>query len=141
MFLIISLIIGAFAMSVTHAPPVDSVTLTLQTRGVHKSILITAQQTNVDVNGTIRHYPTSVTQWQAIQKALDQVDLSGLSSLPVNVSKSAVDAALSAHIQVVSRAQTYESAYYDHPDPPTKLVPLVQAMLACIPAAAQADFR
>ena len=133
-------------MSTLLIPPADSerivsVGLTLQTRGVYKSILVTPQQTQVEVNGQQRQRPTSPAQWQAILKALQDVKLAGLSSLPTDVSRSAVDAALSARVRVITDTQTYESATYDHPHPPAKLVSLVKAILASAPPAMQGDFR
>ncbi len=125
----------------TDAERIVSVEMTLQTRGVYKSIQVTPQQTQVEVNGQQRQRPTSPGQWQAVLKALQGVNLTGLSSLPVDVSRSAVDAALSARVRVTTATQTYESATYDHPHPPTGLVPLVKAIIATAPAATQADFR
>ncbi len=133
------LLVGMLSMASSN--PVDSVSLTLQTRGVHKLIRITARQTQTDVNGVVNHYATPISQWQVILKALDKVDLSGLSSLPVDVSKSSVDAALSAHVQISSGGRTYESVHYDHPHPPTKLVSLVRAIVGSLPPDSQPDFK
>ncbi len=135
----IFLLVGTLSMASSDS--VDSVSLTLQTRGVHKLIRITARQTQTDVNGVVNQYPTPVSQWQVILKALDQVDLSGLSSLPADASKSSVDAALSAHVQISSAGRTYESVRYDHPNPPIKLAPLVRSIIGSLPPAAQSDFN
>lgn len=129
-------------MAAIPAPePVVAVELTLQTRGVHKSILVNAQQTQVDINGQRRQQPTPPSQWQAVLKALQGVELANLSSLPVDVSRSAVDAALSAHVRITTAAQTYESPTYDHPNAPAPLVPLIKAVVASAPAVTRSEFR
>ena len=129
-------------MAFAPAPePVVSVELTLQTRGVHKSIIVTAKQTQVDINGQPRQQPTPPNQWQAILKTLKDVNLEGISTLPTDVSRSSVDAALSARVRITTATQTYESATYDHPNPPAALVPLVKALVTCTPSGARAEFR
>jgi hypothetical protein len=129
-------------MAMTYAPePVVSVELTLQTRGVHKSIIVTAKQTVVEINDQRRQQPTPVNQWKAIKKSLQGVNLEGLPSLPTDVSRSSVDAALSARVRVTTTTQTYESATYDHPNPPAVLVPLVKALVASAPSGARPEFR
>jgi hypothetical protein len=129
-------------MALTSSPkPVVSVELTLQTRGFYKSIIVTAQQTMVDINGQRRQQPTPANQWQAILKTLQGVHLEDLSSLPTDVSRSSVDAALSARVRIKTAAQTYESATYDHPNPPAVLVPLVKALVASAPSGARSEFR
>ena len=129
-------------MALTYAPePVVSVELTLQTRGVHKSIIVTAKQTVVEINDQRRQQPTPATHWQAIIKSLQGVNLEGLPSLPTDVSRSSVDAALSARVRVTTTTQTYESATYDHPNPPAVLVPLVKALVASAPSGARSEFR
>ncbi|MDB5242574.1 MAG: hypothetical protein JWP57_3199 [Spirosoma sp.] len=129
-------------MALTYAPQrVVSVELTLQTRGVYKSILVTAKQTEVDINGQHRQQPTPPGQWQTIIKSLQGVNLEELSSLPTDVSRSSVDAALSARVHIKTATQTYESVTYDHPNPPAKLVPLVKALVACAPSTSRAQFR
>ena len=123
------------------AERIVSVELTLQTRGVYKSILVTPKQTQVEVNGKQQKRPTPSAQWQAILKALQGVNLRGLSSLPVDVSRTAVDSALSARLRVATTTQTYESAPYDHPNPPAGLVSLIRTIVAVAPPASRAEFR
>ena len=128
-------------MAATTAPePVVSVELVLQTRGVYKSIHVTARQTQVNINDQQQQQPTSPSRWQAILQSLRGVNLTGLSSLPADVSRSSVDAALSARVRVTTATQTYESTTYDHPNAPTVLMPLIKAIVATAPATARTEF-
>lgn len=128
-------------MTATTAPePVVSVELVLQTRGVYKSIHVTARQTQVNINDQQQQQPTSPSQWQTILQSLRGVNLTGLSSLPADVSRSSVDAALSARVRVTTATQTYESTTYDHPNAPTVLMPLIRAIVATAPATARTEF-
>ena len=129
-------------MTATTAPePVVSVELVLQTRGVYKSIHVTARQTQVDINGQQQQQPTPSSRWQAILQALRGVNLAGLSSVTGDVSRSSVDAALSARVRITTATKTYESATYDHPNAPAVLMPLVKAIVATAPATARTEFR
>lgn len=131
-----------FSSLMTQAPdPIVSVELTLQTRGVHKSIRVTRQQTDVDINGRHRQQATRPAQWQALLNALRGVDLSSIASLPTDVSRSAVDAALSARVRVATATHTYESVTYDHPTPPARLTPAVRALIGSAPKSTQTEFR
>lgn len=135
------LLMIAGVLTTLQADSIQSVELSLRTRGVNRSIVITAQQTQIDINGQRRQQATSPKQWQAILKALETVKLTEMPSLPTDVSRSAVDAALAAHVTVRTTGQTYESATYDHPNPPAPLAPLVKTMVSILPAASRSAFQ
>lgn len=129
-------------MTLTTAPePVQSVELSLRTRGVQKVILVTPKQTQVDINGKRTQQATKPAHWKVIMTTLKRIDLTKMASLPADVSRSSVDAALMAHVSVVTANQTYESVTYDHPNAPTALAPLVKAIIDSTPAATRAEFR
>lgn len=134
------LLFGLWATSFVD-DPVLSVELTLQTRGTRKSISVNARQTRVDINGNVRQTATPPKQWSAILTALKKINLTDLSSLQTTTSRSAVDAALSARIQVTTTSQTYESAPYDHPHPPQEVTALVDAIIGSAPSASRNEFR
>lgn len=138
---LLTLLLTALLTLTTAREPVHSVELTLQTRGVHKSIRVTPQQTLIDVNGRQQQQVTTPARWKSILTALKNVELAQMASLPADVSRSSVDAALMAHVSVTTASQTYESVTYDHPSTPTVLAPLVKAIIGSTPAATQTEFR
>jgi hypothetical protein len=141
MILTIFLMLASALVIPQPADSVQSVELTLQTRGVYRSILVTPRTTRVDVNGKQHQQPTKPSQWKAILKALEGLPLADPPSLPTDVSRSAVDAALSARVRVTTPSQTVESVTYDHPNPPSRMAPLVKAIIATLPAANREAFQ
>lgn len=137
---ILLILLGLLAAT-AFEEPVLSVELTLQTRGVRKSITVDPKQTRIDLNGQSRQVPTAPKQWRAILSALKGITLADLPSLKSTSSRASVDAALSARIRVTTATQTYESAPYDHPNPPASLAALVQAIRGSVPADSRASFR
>lgn len=141
MISLLTLLISALMTLTTAHEPVQSVELTLQTRGVHKSIRVTPKQTLIDVNGKQQQQATTPARWKSILAALKPVELAQMASLPADVSRSSVDAALMAHVSVTTASQTYESVTYDHPSAPKALAPLVKAIIGSAPTASQTQFR
>jgi ABC-type antimicrobial peptide transport system ATPase subunit len=137
----ITLIIWLLWALTVPKPIVRSVSLTMQTRGVRKEIRVDARQMHVTLNDRVVTRPTSARHWQQLTALLNRMNLATLPTLPVSTHRQATDAALAAQLVVVTAGKTYESAAYDHPNPPPAMHPLVTALIDGVPAGMRAEFR
>ncbi len=136
-----TLLLGAFLWMLAPKPNIRAVSLTLQTRGVHKEIRVDARQMRITLNDRVATVPTPAPYWKQITGLLGSMSLPGLATLPASKSRQAVDAALAGQIQVVTSDRTFESVSYDHPNAPTALVPLVNALINKVPVGIRAEFK
>ncbi len=118
-----------------------SVQLTFQTRGSQKSITVDARQTEIVINGERQRVPTTPTQWANVEKAVKALNLNRLASLKAPSNRSHADAAFAAQVLVTTARTTYESATFDHPNPPRELVALVKALVDAAPKATREEFQ
>ena len=73
-------------------------------------------------------YTITDEQWKAIQKSIDNIDLNSIKDLKAPSTKSHTDAALIASIKIKNDDKTYESATFDHGNPPEKLKKLIDIL-------------
>jgi hypothetical protein len=128
-------------LTTTPRPVVQSVSLTLQTRGVRKEIRVDARQMRVTINDRVTAYPTPARHWQRITNLLARMRLRDLPTLPASTRRSATDAALAAQVVVVTAGKTYESSTYDHPNAPAAMGPLVKTLIDGMPIGLRGEFQ
>lgn len=130
------------ALAAVFGPkPISSVELTLSTRGTTKTLTVSAIRAVVDINGTKQSQKTDPAQWKKLLAQLNALDLSRLHTLESPTDRSAVDAAYSATLRVTTPQRRYETATFDHPNPPKQLIALLQTLVESAPKAAREEFR
>ncbi len=121
--------------------PISSVELTLSTRGTTKTLTVSATRAVVDINGTKQSQKTDPAQWKKLLAQFNALELSTLPNLKAPTDRSAVDAAYSATLRVTTPQGSYETASFDHPNPPKQLVALIRTLVESAPKAAREEFR
>ncbi|MBC7892944.1 MAG: hypothetical protein H7Y12_12075 [Sphingobacteriaceae bacterium] len=121
--------------------PISSVELTLSTRGTTKTLTVSATRAVVDINGAKQSQKITPEQWKKLLDQINALDLPRLHILESPTDRSAVDAAYNATLRVTTPQRRYETASFDHPNPPKQLVALLRTLVESAPKAAREEFR
>ena len=102
---------------------------TANTRGFYTKIIIENQMVRVskDRDGIEKPIATKIpdADWKQLVSAFQGMDLEGLPNLKAPTEKRFYDGAAIANLKVTYNGKTYESAPFDHGNPPTEIEKLV----------------
>lgn len=107
---------------------IASITLNESTRGFRREITITEKEYILDENSITFKKKLSAEDWHELMKICAAIKLKELPKFKSASRKSAKDAALQATIEVVIGEKKYQSATFDHNNPPKELVTLVNKL-------------
>lgn len=107
---------------------IASITLNESTRGFRREIVITEKEYILNENSVSSKRKLSAEDWKEILKICAKINLEELSNLKSPSKKRANDAALQANIEVQIGRRKYQSATFDHDNPPKELVKLVNKL-------------
>lgn len=105
--------------------PLKSIYYSARTRG--SSIAIKIESTQLTYNDTI--IGISEIEWKRLTELISQIDLKNISELEAPSNDRFRDAALAASIKLNFRDMKYESAQFDHGNPPKELSDLINEIL------------
>lgn len=74
--------------------------------------------------------PCDAAYWNTLTKLYDNVDLKSIPNLEAPSKAFQYDGAAIAHLKITSNGKTYESAPFDHGNPPKEIAALVKAILS-----------
>ena len=117
-----------------------SIELSEMTRGTQKRILLTKNETRVQINDKEWKQKASVKGWQSLENLMSQLDVKNLHKLTVPSQKHASDAAFHTSLLIKTQSHEYASPTFDNTNPPNNLLPLLKAIKKNLPINVQKEF-
>ncbi len=116
--------------------PVDLITIEYKaiTRGVEKSVVISkGESLTTDSYGGGEEVKggrsVNDSEWKLLQDEVNIIDLTTLQNITPPSTKHQFDGALAAYIKIITSKGTYQTATFDHGNPPAELKPLIEAII------------
>ncbi|MCE3077157.1 hypothetical protein [Chryseobacterium gwangjuense] len=107
---------------------IEKIELTEQTRGTNRSFTLNSKALITTLNGNIINSKIVLSEWENIEKQVNLVDLSKISSFAAPTTGHYSDQALASTIIITSNGNTYQSASFDAGNPPKELVSLYKIL-------------
>ncbi|MCB4806968.1 META domain-containing protein [Tamlana sp. 62-3] len=109
-----------------------SIDYTVSSRGFFKEVLVNAQSVLLTQKRGGSYNKTSISQqdWERIKNTLKIIKIEEISELKAPSHKYAFDGAALAHLKITKNGKTYQSAPFDHGNPPAEISNLVKEILS-----------
>ncbi|PJJ68171.1 hypothetical protein [Chryseobacterium geocarposphaerae] len=107
---------------------IDKIELKEQTRGTNRSFVLNSEYLITVLNENTSKSKVSLSEWENIEKQINLIELSKISSLAAPTTGRYSDQALASTIIVISNGKTYQSSSFDAGNPPKELASLYKAI-------------
>jgi len=111
---------------------ISSIEYTASSRGIYTQIIIDKKMISVinkrgkkGIKGTCK-----ASDWKRIEEAIKDLDIENMSEVEAPSKKFQFDGAALAHLKITHQDMTYESAPFDHGNPPKEIAALVKEILS-----------
>ncbi|MCF7559788.1 hypothetical protein L3X39_03995 [Sabulilitoribacter multivorans] len=105
---------------------------TALSRGIYNQIIINKKTISSlqQRGGTPSLHPCEEKNWNTITKMLGPIEVENISTLEAPSKAFQYDGAAIAHLKITKGDKTYESAPFDHGNPPKEIAELVKVILS-----------
>lgn len=103
------------------------------TRGAFKKVVVTQDSIVTIKDRDMKDVVTKAVKkadWEALVALNNKINSAGIKDLKAPSNKNHADAALAAKLTVIVADQVYNSAVFDHGNPPAEIAPLVNKIIA-----------
>ncbi|MEO8795748.1 MAG: hypothetical protein ABI390_09795 [Daejeonella sp.] len=122
---LILILLFPISLQSLQSKDIESIELTLRTRGSSKVIRVSSENTSTEVNGETKKVKTSDREWKLLLENLKGIELNRLATYSSKPGKSQVDASYIAQVCIRTKNESYESSSFDESNPPQQLRELV----------------
>ncbi len=106
----------------------EKIELKEQTRGTNRIITFNSKTLMTSLNGNLTQSKIALPEWENVEKQINLVDLSKISSFAAPSTGHYSDQALASTIIITSNGNTYQSSSFDFGNPPKELESLYKAL-------------
>lgn len=101
-------------------------------RGSYKHIIVDEDHLTLSKKrgGKSLKTPYDTKHWETLLQLLDAIEIENISEIEAPSKKFQFDGAALAHLKIISNGKTYESAPFDHGNPPNEIAALVKEMVS-----------
>lgn len=114
--------------SAVQQQKIEQIQLTERTRGFSRNIVFTPSSKESNINEEITNTKISPSEWQAVSKLAQTIDLSKISDLKAPTEGRHSDRAMIASIIITAGGKEYTSSDFDSGRPPKELEALYKAI-------------
>ncbi|WBV61892.1 hypothetical protein PFY12_07190 [Chryseobacterium camelliae] len=112
----------------TKKQKLEKIELREQTRGTNKSFTLSSEALTVSLNENITNSKITLSEWENVEKEVNHIDLSKISSFAAPTTGHYSDQALASTILITSNGSTYQSSSFDSGNPPKELASLYKIL-------------
>jgi len=115
--------------------PVNNVSFEYEamTRGSYNKVVVTSDSVVTIKDRDMKNVTTgkiSKADWSSLVSSLDKVNINTIQDLKSPTNKRQYDGALMANLVITKDGKTYQSAGFDHGEPPAEIGPIVNKIIA-----------
>lgn len=99
----------------------ERIELTEQTRGTNRIFTFSSKSKTISLNGIVTTSDINPSEWQTLEKEIEDVNLSKISELKSPTTDRYTDKALISRITITSNEGNYQSPDFDAGKPPVEL--------------------
>jgi len=112
----------------TREKKIEKIELREQTRGTNRSFVLNSENLIITLNEKVNDSKISLLEWENIEKQINYIDLSKISSFEAPTTDHYSDQSLASTIIITSSGKTHQSSSFDAGNPPKELAPLYKAI-------------
>lgn len=122
------LLLFSFSKGISQKYNVIEFEYIASTRGVLNQVIIKKDSSTIKTLNQTKIIKTSPEKWSKLLSLVKIIDLNTLKDLEAPSDKRFSDAALSAHLNIITIAKKYESSDFDHDNPPKEIKKIVNEL-------------